>query len=248
MIDPLLFGRSKRNQELASGTAEANGPGDTHVLEGVKPVCPRKRDRRASAYAAVGPARPRADRTFYHVRRFAHCALSLITASGPGDLFTVRNVGNLVPAPDTVMKSGDTSVSAALDYCLHVLSIKHIVVCGHSGCGAMNAILSQGEHTNPETPLGAWLSHGNKSLEKFKSGVVMEGVRTDADALSQINVVEQLETLRSFPDVREREDAGTLQLVGLFFDIEEAAVHLYDASEKKFVPVNEDFDLDTLGK
>ena len=247
MIDPLLFGRSKRNQELASGTAEANGPGDTHVLEGIKQFA------RDHAPAVRPLMQQLAQQGQEPTELFITCAdsrivPSLITASGPGDLFTVRNVGNLVPAPETVMKSGDTSVSAALDYCLHVLSIKHIVVCGHSGCGAMNAILSQGEHTNPETPLGAWLSHGNKSLDKFKSGVVMEGVRTDADALSQINVVEQLETLRSFPDVRERENAGTLQLVGLFFDIEEAAVHLYDAKASRFVPVNDDFDLDTLGK
>ena len=162
---------------------------------------------------------------------------SLLTASGPGELFIVRNVGNLVPPPEVVQNGGDTSVSAAIDYCLNVLSIDRIVVCGHSSCGAMNALLKGGEPTNPATPLGGWLSHGNKSLETFRAGAAMDGAKNDGDALSQINVLQQLETLRSFPDVKKREDDGSLALIGLFLDIETASVHIYDDEQNRFVAV-----------
>src|SRR5690606_6164039 len=64
---------------------------------------------------------------------------SMITASGPGDLFVVRNVGNFVPPPGE--ESGDDSVAAALEYAVEVLAVRSITVCGHSGCGAMQALL-----------------------------------------------------------------------------------------------------------
>ena len=167
---------------------------------------------------------------------------SLITSSGPGDLFEVRNVGNLVP-PLPLQNGeisgcgGDVSVSAALDYSLHVLNVKRVVVCGHSGCGAMNALVED-KIAGTDTPLGKWLAHGQKSMERFRLGETMDGARTEADRLSQINVVQQLETLRTFPTVREREQTGSLQLVGLFFDIEEASVLIYDPILHRFVPVD----------
>lgn len=91
---------------------------------------------------------------------------SMITSSGPGDLFTVRNVGNLVPLPGT--EHTETSVAAAIEYAVTVLRVRSITVCGHSGCGAMQAL-----HAAPaeeaEWPAGSlhrWLRHGRPSLER----------------------------------------------------------------------------------
>lgn len=68
---------------------------------------------------------------------------SMITASGPGDLFTVRNVGNLVPLPGEEGAEGqDESVAAAIEYAVDVLQVESITICGHSGCGAMHALLN----------------------------------------------------------------------------------------------------------
>lgn len=251
-LNALFFGRSRRKVTAPSvpasiaedsAAAPAGLPANDSLLEGMRTFA------RDSA-PVVRPLLEQLAREGQEpTELFITCAdsrivPSLITSSGPGDLFVVRNVGNLIPPlplqnGETVSGGGDVSVSAALDYSLHVLNVNRVVVCGHSGCGAMNALV-EGKIAGTDTPLGNWLAHGQKSMERFLLGETMDGARTEADRLSQINVVQQLETLRTFPTVREREKDGSLQLVGLFFDIEEARVLIYDPILHRFVPVDGD--------
>lgn len=93
---------------------------------------------------------------------------NLITASGPGDLFTLRNLGNLVPRRDSV--PADDSVAATIEYATDALNVRTITVCGHSGCGAMTALLSGGEKAAGLPALGRWLRHGNHTLARFIAG------------------------------------------------------------------------------
>src|SRR5918999_1290427 len=92
---------------------------------------------------------------------------NLITASGPGDLFTVRNLGNLVPRHGARPATHeDTSVAAAIEYAIDVLGVSTITVCGHSGCGAMSALLEP-THQRGDLPwLKRWLEHGKHSLTR----------------------------------------------------------------------------------
>nr|AQT39288.1 CA-Sulf [Streptomyces sp.] len=157
---------------------------------------------------------------------------SMITASGPGDLFTVRNVGNLVPPPDTGSEtSNDDSVAAAIEYAVDVLEVESITVCGHSGCGAMQALLGAAPET-PRTPLWRWLRHGLPSLERMRSrhhSWARIAGRLPADAVEQLcltNVVQQLEHLRAHESVARRVAAGTLQLHGMYFHVGEAQAYL----------------------
>ncbi|MEV6393891.1 SulP family inorganic anion transporter [Streptomyces sp. NPDC051907] len=158
---------------------------------------------------------------------------SMITSSGPGDLFTVRNVGNLVPLPGE--ESSDDSVAAAIEYAVDVLKVDSITVCGHSGCGAMQALLTS-PPAGAQTPLRRWLRHGQPSLERMKSRhhpwARISG-RLPADAVEQLcltNVVQQLEHLRAHEAVAQRLAEGTLELHGMYFHVGEAQAYLLAGS------------------
>ncbi|MFF8291341.1 bifunctional SulP family inorganic anion transporter/carbonic anhydrase [Streptomyces sp. NPDC016309] len=164
---------------------------------------------------------------------------SMITASGPGDLFTVRNVGNLVPLPGA--ESGDDSVAAAIEYAVEVLRVQSITVCGHSGCGAMQALLSGGPDA-AQTPLRRWLRHGVPSLERMRSAPSTwarlsggpsgdSAGRPPVDATEQLcltNVVQQLEHLKAHDAVARRLAEGSLELHGMYFHVGEAQAYLLD--------------------
>lgn len=152
-------------------------------------------------------------------------AANVFASTDPGDLFVVRNLGNIMPPfPD-----GGSAV-AALEFALESLKVRHIVVCGHSDCGAMNA-LAEHPHNLGKTPLGNWLRHAESAVQ--------EDVH-DQDALSQRNVALQLENLRSHPKVRERETEGSLQLHGIWFNIRHAEVHYLEKPPKQFVLIDDD--------
>ncbi|GLV89374.1 transporter [Streptomyces lavendulae subsp. lavendulae] len=162
---------------------------------------------------------------------------SMITASGPGDLFTVRNVGNLVPLPGA--ESTDDSVAAAIEYAVDVLKVDSITVCGHSGCGAMQALLSSAPGV-AMTPLRRWLRHGLPSLERMGSrhhAWARISGRLPADAVEQLcltNVVQQLEHLRAHESVARRLADGTLELHGMYFHVGEAQAYLLSEGEDFF--------------
>ncbi len=157
---------------------------------------------------------------------------NLITTSGPGDLFCVRNIGNLVP----MSSAGDRSVGAAIEYAVQILNVSTIVVCGHSDCGAMKALVkgsaARGSH------LHSWLRNAEPSLIRFhaptSSGCENLPV---ADRLAVANVAQQLDNLLGYQCVREAITAGTLTLKGLYFDISNARVYLVDPDRNGLEPV-----------
>ncbi|MDG9717382.1 SulP family inorganic anion transporter [Streptomyces sp. DH24] len=159
---------------------------------------------------------------------------SMITSSGPGDLFVVRNVGNLVPLPGE--ESGDDSVAAAIEYAVDVLRVRSITVCGHSGCGAMQALLNS-EPGGARTPLKRWLKHGRPSLERLAGDAGDRprlAVREPDDAVEQLclaNVVQQLEHLRAHESVARAVREGALELHGMYFHVGEAQAYLLSETD-----------------
>ncbi|RJO68419.1 carbonic anhydrase [Nocardia panacis] len=145
---------------------------------------------------------------------------NVITNSGPGDLFTVRNVGNLVPA------HGDASVESALLFALEKLNVRSVVVCGHSSCGAMEAV-----HQGAASGVGidTWLGHAAPSLARLRAGHPVAAAAaaagfSEVDQLSMVNVAVQLETLHRHPAVRRAMAERGLTVTGLFFDLRTARV------------------------
>ncbi|MFD8500942.1 SulP family inorganic anion transporter [Amycolatopsis sp. NPDC059657] len=153
---------------------------------------------------------------------------NLITTSGPGDLFTIRNIGNLVPA-----NQADASMNAAVEFAVGVLGVSEIVVCGHSSCGAMTA-LADGP---PAGPLEEWLMHAEPTARR-DGEPTLDGVRPERanDQLALHNVLQQLDHLRDYPKVAAAEARGQLRLTGMYFDVGAAQVHLYDTGTRTFRP------------
>ncbi len=158
-------------------------------------------------------------------------------STDPGDLFVVRNVGNLIPVcKKDGHSSADESEAAAIEFALLNLKITDIVVCGHSDCGAMHAIVN-GRDNITASNLKAWLRHGEGALKNLPSNLT--GL-AKVNRLSQLNVLHQLEHLRSYPMVKERIENKTLRLHGWWFELKTADVHAYEETFGKFVPIDQE--------
>jgi carbonic anhydrase len=166
---------------------------------------------------------------------------NLFASSDPGDLFVVRNVGNLIPpcgAPER--RAGENSAAAAIEFGLDALPITDIIVCGHSECGAMRALA--GGRDQLELPyLKGWLRHAEGSLRRLDSALPGDAHLERHNRLSRVNVLEQLEHLKTYPAVHERIQAGRLRLHGWWFDIKEADVYEYGAEDGGFRLIDEDY-------
>ena len=172
--------------------------------------------------------------TFFITCSDSRVVPDLLASTDPGDLFTVRNVGNLVP-PATAegISIGDHSEASALEYALLVLNVPNIVVCGHSECGAMKAVIAN--EARPETPnLTKWLHHARTAAFRLSQEGALDVNLTPHDQLSQLNVLVQLEHLMSYPIVREKVLAGTLCLSGWWFDVASGSMHAYDSGHRMF--------------
>jgi carbonic anhydrase len=158
----------------------------------------------------------------------------LLVSTDPGELFTMRNVGNLIPpaAPDGI-SVGDLSEASAIEYSVLVLKVANIVVCGHSECGAMKAVLNR----NPklEVPnLDQWLNHANTAAFRLQHEGALDTALKVHDQLSQMNVLVQLDHLMTYPIVRERVAAKTLHLSGWWFEIATGDMYCYEPSSRAF--------------
>lgn len=152
----------------------------------------------------------------------------LITGTGPGDLFIVRNVGALVPPYDG--SRGKHGTIAAIEMALISLSVERIIVCGHSHCGAVK-VAYEG------CPPGA--DHLRDWLELLSEAILP--VRPSPEALrrtEQRSIVLQLERLMDYPMVRQRVQRQQLSLHGWHYVIEEGEVYVFDAANGAFVPAS----------
>lgn len=141
---------------------------------------------------------------------------ALIFDAAPGQLFTVRNVANLVPpyAPDGALHG----VSAALEFGVKVLKVRRILVMGHAHCGGV-AAMRGGAPDSCRDFLAPWIAQGEATVRRVAEAVVDadQAERAGEEAVVRLS----LDNLRTFPWIAEREAAGELELVGLHFGIAE---------------------------
>jgi len=156
---------------------------------------------------------------------------NLITNSRPGDLFIVRNVGNVIPRPDL---PGGTA--AAVQYAVEVLGVENIIVCGHTQCGAMAAILEPEKMANLEY-LQRWLAQTEAVRNVIGTRYDHLSPEAKVTAAVEENVLMQLEHLRAYPFVAERLDAGTLHVTGWVFELATGKIFDYDPASHEFTQV-----------
>lgn len=166
-------------------------------------------------------------------------APNVFASSDPGDMFVLRNVGNMIP-PCQAVANPFGGVAPAIEFALLNLPVSEIVICGHSECGAMAAILHgrtkvEGDH------LKAWLQNGEESLVRLKKLGPIDSKLSEQNQLGQQNVLLQIEHLLSYPIVKQRVDSGTLRIHGWWFDIKQAEVYGYEESEKRFLVIDEQY-------
>lgn len=161
---------------------------------------------------------------------------NLFASTNPGDVFVLRNIGNLIP-PATSLQP-DASISAAIEFSIFFLNVSDIIVCGHSECGAMQA-LAYGLDTLAYPHLVAWLEHGKGALNKVKSGFILNPSLELHNQLSQVNVLQQMEHIASYPFVHERIEKKQLRIHGWWFDIAHAEVYCYEETLGQFVLIDE---------
>jgi carbonic anhydrase len=162
----------------------------------------------------------------------------LITQSKPGDLFVVKNVGNLVPPAGVTGSTNSTA--GAIEFAVQSLGVSDVVVCGHSQCGAMAALLNGLPEPEATPHLRAWLEVAapvRRLIERDYRHLIDPDARTTAAGGE--NVLFALENLHTYPAVATRLAAGTLRLHGWFFKIATAELFAYDPTTEQFQPIKQ---------
>jgi carbonic anhydrase len=167
---------------------------------------------------------------------FVTCADSrvvpqLITQTRPGDLFVERNPGNIVPVYGTHAWGG----AASVEYAVSVLKVEHVVVCGHSDCGAVKGMLHP-EKLSAVPEVKRWLSYANRSpqiLARRARGLTEE---RQLELLTQLNVITQIEHLKTHPSVRQRLRQDKLELHGWVYRIHDGEILQLHHRTGEFLP------------
>lgn len=160
----------------------------------------------------------------------------LITQSKPGDLFVVKNVGNIVPPAGV---TGDTnSTAAAIEFAVAGLRVSDIVICGHSQCGAISTLLGHTPLADSMPHLRDWLKIAAPVLDMVKKDYThLTDTVARENAAGEENVLFGLENLRGYPCVQDRLTDGSLRLHGWFFKIATAELFAYDPETRQFSPL-----------
>lgn len=158
---------------------------------------------------------------------------NLITQTDPGDLFVIRNAGNIVPAH--VKNGGGTT--ASIEFAVAALGVKHIVVCGHTDCGAMKGAIDPSALTTLPQVQG-WLDHSRAAVEtvQAKHG---QATLEELPHITQENVRLQLNHLRTHPAVASRLASGAVDLHGWVYDIGHGSIAAYDEKTDSFVDIEQ---------
>jgi carbonic anhydrase len=157
---------------------------------------------------------------------------NLITQAGPGDLFVVRNAGNIVPP----YGSANGGEGAAIEYAVHALGINQIIVCGHSHCGAMKGLLKLNSLQEDMPLVYDWLKHAEATRRLVKENYNNYQGEELLEITIAENVLTQIENLRTYPVIHSRLFQGKLQIYGWIYHIENGEILAFDPDTHAYLP------------
>jgi carbonic anhydrase len=160
----------------------------------------------------------------------------LITQTHPGDLFIARNAGNLVP-PHYSQATCD--MDATIEFAMEVLQVRHIVICGHTDCGAMKGALNPASVKHLHH-VSNWLSNAAAASAKIHARH-KERAHEHLLELTLENVVQQMRHLETHPSVAAKLAVDGVLLHGWVYDIETGEIYCYESDARKFAPVQEHY-------
>lgn len=162
----------------------------------------------------------------------------LITNSKPGELFTVRNVGNFVPPykPDNDFHGTATGI----EYAISVLNVKDIIVCGHSHCGACAALyqIDEIKQNKDLVHLSTWLKLGDNVREEVLANGNFKTEDEKLRETEKVSVIHQLQHLLTYPEVSKRIESGKIKIHGWYYKLESGELESYDFDLDDFVPID----------
>lgn len=179
-------------------------------------------------------AEPQEPHTFFVACADSRIDPELITQSKPGELFVLRNIGNLIPAYGEMMGG----VSAVVEYAVSLLKVKHIVVCGHADCGAMKGLLNP-ESVTSMPAVKNWLKNAATAMSVAEAlGVQHEAPGILMKRVTEQNVLLQIQHLRTHPSVAAAIAREELTISAWVYEIGTGEVRIWEDGIKKFVPVS----------
>ena len=160
----------------------------------------------------------------------------MLMGAGPGDIFVVRNVANLVPP----YRNGAEmpGIRADIEFAVKGLNVEQIIILGHSGCGGIRALMDgEGVNRSEYEFIGAWVSIAASARERVMRELAGEPEAVKSRACEQGAIRLSLENLMSFPWIRERVEAGAMELHGWYFDIDAGELLAYSPKTTSFAPL-----------
>lgn len=157
---------------------------------------------------------------------------NLLTMTAPGELFIIRNAGNIVPAYSEHV-GGE---AASIEYAITVLGVKDIIVCGHSQCGAIKGLLNP-ESLDDMPTVKQWLKYAERTKRILSENYQEQDFDCVHNIAVQENVLVQLENLRSLPCIARRLWKREIELHGWVYEIETGRVFIYDPVDEEFLPI-----------
>jgi carbonic anhydrase len=159
---------------------------------------------------------------------------NLLTSTEPGDLFLLRNAGNIIP-PYGAASGGE---GATIEYAVSVLKLRNIIVCGHYHCGAMHFLLRM-DSMGDLPAVRNWFSHAEATRRIVKEHYADLSADTREELAIQVNVLVQIDNLRTHPSVAVAVARGELNIFGWVYRIETGEVSGYDPKSQRFLPLGE---------